>query len=207
MISVQGLTIEFKNEKLFDNISFKINDGCKVIIKGESGAGKTTLLKTLLGFIHPNSGKIEINGNELTRETVRGIRSQIAWVPQELNFPVNFVKELVMLPFSYKRNRVHIPDDDKINEMFDKFGLKENIIQKSIMDISGGEKQRVILAISSLLNRKIIFLDEPSSALDKESKRKVMDHFMENPTLTLIAATHDDEWINRSQKIIEIDSV
>ena len=206
IISVKKLSIHFNHEVVIDDLSFEVFEGEKVAIKGESGAGKTTLLNILMGFVQPEKGEISLFSKSLNAENISEIRAKIAWVPQELNLPVNSVRDLVTLPFSYKRNKELKPADEEIQKIFDDLGLKKSTIDKNVSEISGGEKQRVVLAISLLLKREIIFLDEPTSSLDKESKKKIMEYFLHNPGLTILSTSHDEEWINNSGKIIELNS-
>ena len=71
-------------------------------------------------------------------------------------------------------------------------------------EISGGEKQRILLVSGILLKRKLIFLDEPTSALDKESKRKVIERFQKNNEFTVLSVSHDDEWLDSAARVIEL---
>ena len=86
------------------------------------------------------------------------------------------------------------------------FGLKEDLLTKDVSDISGGEKQRIFLTSSSLLNRKMIILDEPTSGLDAESKKKVIKYFLNECAATVVAVTHDREWMDNSDIKIDLNN-
>ena len=86
------------------------------------------------------------------------------------------------------------------------FGLTEDTLAKEISDISGGEKQRIFLTASSLLKRIICFLDEPTSGLDSDSKRKGMNYFLNECASTVVAVTHDQEWMDNSDIKIDLNN-
>ncbi len=204
MITAHNVSIKFDSQTIIKNLNFKINKGEKVSIVGESGAGKTSLMNALLGFVIPDSGEIKIFNKILNEKNVSNIRSKISWVPQEVNFSVNNAKEFIFLPFTFKHNRSIKPKLNEIIELMNDFGLSENLLDKNINKLSGGEKQRIVLITSILLKREIMFLDEATSALDKNSKQKVTDYFFKQNDLTILAITHDDELIKRSNNIIEL---
>ncbi len=205
MILVNNLHLNFNGQLIFNNFSLNVEKGEKVAVKGESGSGKTSLLNVLMGFIMPDSGEIEIMKMVLNKENLSNIRSEIAWVPQEMNVaPGINADELALLPFSFKRNREIRPSHESLLEEFRRLGLNESILKKSLNEISGGEKQRILLASGILLKRKLVFLDEPTSALDKESKRKVIERFQKNNEFTVLSVSHDDEWLASAGRVIEI---
>jgi UDP-glucose/iron transport system ATP-binding protein len=205
MIIAENLTVCFGEQVIFENLSFKISKGDKAAIKGESGSGKTTLLNTLLGFVIPDSGSITFLDKKLSEVNIEEFRGKISWVPQELNLPAEKVSDIVSLPFSYKANKNKKPKEEIVRKLIESLGLSHKILQKSVRDISGGEKQRIILASCKMLNKEFIILDEPTSALDKESKKKVIDVFLKDHELTIISASHDDLWLESCNKIINLN--
>ncbi len=205
MIIVDNLTVKFDEKIILNNLNFELPKGGKYAVAGPSGAGKSTLLNVLMGFAVPSSGKVIIDGSEVKSENIESIRSKIAWVPQELHLQVNGVKDLVQFPFSFKRNKKISPGDREISKILSTFGLDPDILNKQLNDISGGEKQRIVLSVAVLLKRQLVFLDEITSALDRGSRIKVMDYFFNQPDLTVLAVTHDDEWMKRSDKIIHLN--
>ena len=107
---------------------------------------------------------------------------------------------------SFNKNKKESPTEKTIIDALNKFGLNEDILSKGVSDISGGEKQRIFLTSSSLLKRKICFLDEPTSGLDADSKNKVINYFLNECTSTVIAVTHDQEWMDISDIIIDLNN-
>lgn len=202
MIRIENLNISFNNETIYKDYSLNISKGTKLAITGKSGTGKSTLLNLLAGFIPDFSGDITIDNIVLNSININKIRELIAWLPQEtsLNFPT--VKEMFYAPFSFVANKNNTPSKQEISKIFKEFELDEQLLTKKVKEISGGQKQRIILASCLLLKKDILLIDEPTSALDVEIKEKVTDYIFRKKDLTVIAATHDDYWINNSDKVI-----
>ncbi len=204
MIEISNLKIEFNNEIIYNNFSTSIKKREKVAVIGKSGKGKSTLLNLLAGFIPDFEGEVKINGEPLNYVNISEIRKQIAWLPQETALNFKSVNELFFAPFEFDLNKKLKPSDKEIKTIFDELELSINLLKKKTKEISGGQKQRVILASCLLLNKAILLIDEPTSALDDNIKKKVADYILSKKDLTVIAATHDDYWIGKSDRIIEL---
>lgn len=205
-IILKNISKSFDGKNIINHLSLKISAGSKVAVTGKSGAGKSTLVNMLMGFILPDSGNITLLGMNVNEENINEIRKNLSWVPQELNIDVNYVRDLLLLPFSFNKNKKETPTEKTIINTLNKFGLNEDILGKDVSDISGGEKQRIFLTSSSLLKRKICFLDEPTSGLDADSKRKVINYFLNECRSTVIAVTHDQEWMDISDIKIDLNN-
>ncbi len=203
-IILRNISKSFTGVNIISNLSLEIHTGSKVAVTGKSGAGKSTLVNMLMGFILPDNGKINLLGMDVNEENINEIRENLSWVPQELNIDVRYIRDLLLLPFSYNKN--NDPSEKVIINALDIFGLKEDILSKDVSDISGGEKQRIFLASSSLLKRKIYFLDEPTSGLDSNTKRKVIKYFLNECASTVVAVTHDQEWMDNSDIKVDLNN-
>ena len=170
-----------------DHVSFKVEEGKSLGIAGESGCGKSTLALSLMGYyfppLHYTSGEIIIDGNNISgmapddvRRTILG--REIAYIPQAamnaLNPPqkvIHFIEDVV---------RAHHPDvskndiHDLARQRFERLGLPAEVLQKYPVELSGGMKQRTVIAVSVILGPKILIADEPSSALDVTSQKMVI---------------------------------
>ncbi len=204
LIRFENISIGYNGKPLLDGLSFDVAAGDKLALKGESGSGKTSLLNVVTGFVRPTSGRILVNNEESNREIIQALRRQIAWLPQQINFSDYDVEDFIMLPFSFSVNKPIRPDRNKILELFNFLGLKPGLIDSTMQEVSGGEKQRIALVSCLLLQRQILLLDEPVSALDEASKKLVMDYLFEQKELTIISASHDPEWIARCSKVINL---
>jgi len=205
-ITVRNISKSFNGKNIINHLSLEILAGSKVAVTGKSGAGKSTLVNMLMGFIRPDGGNITLLGMDVNEENINEIRKNLSWVPQELNIDLNYVRDLLLLAFSFNKNKNERPSEKTIINALNKFGLNEDILGKDVSDISGGEKQRIFLTSSSLLNRKICFLDEPTSGLDADSKRKVINYFLNECISTVVAVTHDQEWMENSDLIIDLNN-
>ncbi len=204
MIIINDLNVNFKDEIIFKNFSLKIKKGEKVAFTGESGKGKTTLLNLLAGFIPDYKGIVNIFGKSLNAENISEIRKDIAWLPQDTSLAVKTVKELFYAPFEFEANKKMKPGNNELTEIFNEFELSEKLLEKKINKISGGQKQRIMLASCFLLKKPLLLIDEPTSALDEKVKKKITDYILNQKNITVVAATHDDYWIKKSDKIVKL---
>ena len=195
-ISMDKITFthdEGQGDTLFHDFSLDIKPGEKIGLVGASGSGKTTLTKLLLRFADIDSGKITIDGQDISEVTQASLRAKIAYVPQE---PLLFHRS-VRENIAYGR-----PDatDAEIEEAAKKAGAYDFIVGlKNGFDtmvgergtkLSGGQRQRVAIARAILKDAPILVLDEATSALDSESEaliQKSLETLMENRTSIVIA--------------------
>ncbi len=195
MIRIDNACITYNDKILFTGLSLHVQKGEAVCISGESGSGKTSLLKAILGFVPLTEGTIQVDGITLTAQTTEKIRQRVTYIPQELSFPTEWVKEMVMLPFELKANHSSVFSKERLLENFRLLGLSEELYEKRVGEISGGQKQRIMLAVSALLDKPLFIADEPTSALDVESAHKVLSFFQHRAQegQTLVMVSHDKE--------------
>ena len=195
-ISMDKITFthdEGQGDTLFHDFSLEIKPGEKIGLVGTSGSGKTTLTKLLLRFADIDSGKITIDGQDISEVTQASLRAKIAYVPQE---PLLFHRS-VRENIAYGR-----PDatDAEIEEAAKKagaydfiVGLKDGfdtMVGERGIKLSGGQRQRVAIARAILKDAPILVLDEATSALDSESEaliQKSLETLMKNRTSIVIA--------------------
>ena len=195
-ISMDKITFthdEGQGDTLFHDFSLDIKPGEKIGLVGASGSGKTTLTKLLLRFADIDSGKITIDGQDISEVTQASLRAKIAYVPQE---PLLFHRS-VRENIAYGQ-----PDatDAEIEEAAKKagaydfiVGLKDGfdtMVGERGIKLSGGQRQRVAIARAILKDAPILVLDEATSALDSESEaliQKSLETLMENRTSIVIA--------------------
>ena len=121
------------------------------------------------------------------------IRKQIAWIPQELALPLEWVKDMIQLPFSLKANRATPFSEIQLFNCFEELGLERELYYKRVNEISGGQRQRMMIAVASMTNKPLIIVDEPTSALDSGSTERVLA-FLRHQTrkgTAVLAVSHD----------------
>ena len=100
MLQIDNACIAFGEDILFSEFCMRLNKGETACIAGQSGRGKTSLLNAIMGFVPLRKGKIKVGGILLEPTTIDAIRRHIAWIPQELALPSEWVKEMISLPFA-----------------------------------------------------------------------------------------------------------
>lgn len=204
MITVENISVSFGNEKIFDDFSFSLIKGQKIAISGSSGMGKSTLLNVILGFVPIEKGVIYVNNIVHSSETIKQIRQNVAWLPQDLHLKLETVDDLLFLPFSFALNRNNKPSDNEVEKMLEELLLEKSILRKKLDEISGGQKQRVALASQLLLKKPLLLLDEPSSALDDVAQEAVLKIISQNKELSVLSVSHNNKWLEKMDEVINL---
>lgn len=190
ILKVNGLSLGYEKQVVIKNISFEVNNKDFILVIGSNGAGKSTLIKGILGIIKPISGEIIYDS-----ET----KNHIGYMPQETkvdrNFPAS-VMEIVLSGLINKMGRrpfYNKEDKEKAREAL-KILKIGNLEKKIFSELSGGQRQKVLLARSLCATTNLLILDEPSNNLDQESKVEfysTLKHLNEGHGITIIMITHD----------------
>lgn len=196
---VEDLKISYGDDFLIEHLNIKVKPGEMVSIIGKSGSGKTTIFNAISGLIKPDSGKIFLNGEDVT-----GINGKVGYMLQkDLLLPFKTVTENVMLPLIIKKvNKKEALA--LIDSKLDIFGLRE-LKDKYPKELSGGQRQRVAFLRTYFFSSDMVLLDEPFSALDQITRYAMHDWYMsvrKELNLTTLLITHDiDETLLLSDKI------
>ena len=170
-----------------DGVSFSIEEGKSLGVAGESGCGKSTLALSVLGYyfppLHYRSGEIIIDGKNISgmdpytvRKTILG--TEIAYIPQAAMNALNPTMKIIR----FIEDVIHVHDPkapkgqirEQAEKRFAELGLPREVLDKHAVELSGGMKQRTVIAISTILSPKVLIADEPSSALDVTSQKMVI---------------------------------
>lgn len=158
MVTIENLHKKFGKNEVLKGINLTIKDGGIFAVLGPNGSGKTTLIKSILGMVIPQEGKISINGSSIKNNWE--YRREIDYLPQIANFPGNLtVKELVKM---IKDLRDKPTNDDELIAYF----KLEEFLDKKLINLSGGTKQKVNLVLTFMFDSPLVILDEPTSGLD-----------------------------------------
>ncbi len=196
-------------KKAVDDISFEIADGDFVGLIGHTGSGKSTLIQMLNGLIKPDSGKIYINGIDITdgKTDMHDIRSKIGLVfqyPEYQLFEDTVYKDIAYGPQNFGKSKEEI--DKIIPELIELVGLDASVLDKSPFELSGGQKRRVAIAGVLALMPDILILDEPTAGLDPAGRNDILDcikKLHDEKRITVILVSHSMEDIaNVAQKIM-----
>ena len=193
MLKIENACIMYGELELFTELCMHINKGEIVCISGESGSGKTSVLNAIMGFVPLKSGTITVDGLLLCAENIDEIRKKIAWIPQELALPCEWVSEMIRLPFELKANKgIHFSKKE-LFAVFKELNLEEELFAKRVSEISGGQRQRIMIAVAAMLQKPILIVDEPTSALDAASVERVLNFFntLSQKGMTILAVSHD----------------
>ena len=206
MLHINNACIAFGTEVLFSGFEMKLEKVETACIVGQSGCGKTSLLNAVMGFVPLYEGTIKVGGTLLDKSTIDLVRRQIAWIPQELALPFEWVKEMVSLPFELKVNRSVPFSEERLFMCFDELGLEHELYFKRVNEVSGGQRQRIMLAVAALLNKPLIVIDEPTSALDTGSTDKVLAFFRRQAEkgAAVLAVSHDKDFASGCHYLIEL---
>jgi len=192
ILEVKGLTTKYitrfkEDVYAVSDVSFSLEEGRSVGIAGESGCGKSTLALSLMGYyfapLHYIKGDIIIDGRNISgmkpddvRKNILG--TEIAYIPQAAMNALNPTRKIIK--FIEDVIRAHEPKTTKkdiydlARQRFEVLNLPEDTLNKYAVELSGGMKQRTVIAVSTILSPKVLIADEPSSALDVTSQKAVI---------------------------------
>lgn len=213
MLEVNELTTKYitrfrEDVYAVDHVSLKVEEGKSLGIAGESGCGKSTLALSLMGYyfppLHYTSGDIIIDGRNISGMNPDDVRKsilgrEIAYIPQAAMNALNptqriihFIEDVIQAhDATISKAEIH----QMATQLFEALGLPAEVLQKYPVELSGGMKQRTVIAISVILSPQVLIADEPSSALDVTSQKmviKMLRNLMDNGYIkSMIFITHE----------------
>ena len=167
VIEFKNISLAYGNRLILDNINFKINEGQIFGMLGPNGVGKSTIFNLITGLISPQNGKIKIEGNDVTQYPIylRSKKFKVGYVPQYGGYfndltLIDNLKAISEIVIENKNLR-----NDKINYLISKFEL-DNLKDIKAKFLSGGQKKKLVIALSLMSEPKVLLLDECFAALD-----------------------------------------
>ena len=204
VIETHSLSKSFKDVQALRGVDLKVPRNSIFGFLGPNGAGKTTLMKTLLGLSRPTSGSGRIFGHDIVKESVL-IRERIGYLPQQPRF-IEYMTARENLIFAAKFffNGPQVKIRERCDEMLDLVGLSDKA-ERLIKGFSGGEKQRLGIALAQVNYPDLLILDEPASALDPLGRQSVLDVMLSlRKHTTIFYSTHILDDVQRVSDTVAI---
>lgn len=193
-VTLEDLSVSLGGQQILSGVSLEVESGTLLGLIGPNGAGKTTLLRTIAGMIKPDQGTIWLTGDDVTDLSSRAVSRRVATLPQESNFGFDFsVREIIEMgrhPHRDRFGRQHDP------ELIEDAMTRTDVSQfedRPVTTVSGGERQRVLLARALVQDTPILLLDEPTASLDVNHQIRTLELVRElvSDGKTVVAAIHD----------------
>lgn len=205
--------IEFKNVaysydsyNIFENLSFNIDKGDFVFVKGDSGVGKSTLFKILTKQINDYKGKVIIDNTNIKNLSLNDIRNNICFVSQnEIIFTDTILNNITLFKEVTKKELEKVIRITGIDKFLKEKNISLNfLLEENGHNISGGERQRILLARALLQNKKILILDETTNGIDTLSEENIVRKVKEEYDVTLILISHRYDNLKLFNRVFEI---
>ena len=189
-LTVEGLTYSYGEKEAADRVSLQVDTGEFVGLIGPNGSGKSTVLKNIYRGLTPDGGSIELDGENLLTMPYKKSALKLAVVGQENDVPFNFmVEEIVAMGRSPHKKLFDIDnahDKEIVHHALEHLGM-EKMAKRNYLNLSGGEKQRVIIARAIAQESDFFILDEPTNHLDISYQMKIFD-FIKRLNVTVLSA-------------------
>lgn len=194
MIRLEHVNKNFGDLQVLYDVNLEVKEGEKLVIIGPSGSGKSTTVRCMNFLEEPTSGKVFINGQELTKKNqTKIIRENVAMVFQQFNlYPhLTVLKNLTIAPMKL-HHKSRKEAEELAYHFLDVVGLKDKA-HVFPTALSGGQQQRIAIARALCTQSKIILFDEPTSALDPETIQEVLDVMIKlaKEKITMVIVTHE----------------
>ena len=203
IFQVKHLFYKVDETTILKDINLEIQKGKYITVVGPSGSGKSTLMRILASMISPTSGEVMFDGKSIETYDPISYRQKVSYAFQQPTLFGKTVRENLEFPFEVRKETV---DEAKIIDYLKMVNLDESYIDKSVNDVSGGEKQRIALLRNLLFPPEVLITDEVTAGLDAENKEivhKMLNQFNQRG-LTILRVTHDETEIESAADKITI---
>ena len=196
LLELRGISFSYGPEPILEGISFGVKEGDRVAVIGRNGSGKTTLLRLATGLLRAQEGAVLLNECALHKMRRRDVARFIAFVPQQLLVPFDFtVEQLVSqgrTPYLRALCNLRAEDHAAVHEAMSRTQI-EHLRHRVFNKLSGGEQQRVKIAIALAQQPKLLLLDEPTQHLDVGRQAEILELLLQLNLegVTVVVAIHD----------------
>lgn len=194
ILKTKDLRFSINHQELIHDISLEIPEGSFVGLIGPNGCGKSTLLKTIYRVNKASGGAVYISGQDTEHMSNREVAKQMAVVTQESDISFDFTVMEMMLIGRYAHRSILADrerDDEEICRKALAYVGMQKFEKRSFLTLSGGEKQRVLIASALSRNTRLIVLDEPTNHLDVGYQFQIMDLMKQQRDITVFSSIHD----------------
>jgi len=194
-VKLDGIAVKYGKYKALDDVSFEVNPGEVVSIVGPNGSGKSTIIKSIAQILRPASGRIYIDGRDLSTIDLPEIAKLIGYVPQNFHylFYSNVMETVLLGRKPHIKWKVSQKDLDIVQRALENMGIT-GMAGKFMDELSGGEKQKVYIARTLAQEPQLYLLDEPTSNLDLKHQIEVLEitkRLTKEQGVSMIVALHD----------------
>lgn len=204
-IETHGLSRHFGSLKAVDQLNLRVPEACIFGFLGPNGCGKSTTIRMLCGLLTPTAGSARVLGCEVP-EDAEALRRKLGYMTQRFSLyeDLTVLENLSFLGAVYSLKRETLKR--RIAQQLERFDLEDKKAQIT-GTMSGGQKQRLALAAATLHEPELLFLDEPTSAVDPESRREFWDHLFEmvDQGTTILVSTHFMDEAERCHRLAILD--
>ena len=206
MLEFRDVTVRRGGRVILDKVSLTVAPGEHLVLTGPSGSGKSTLLKAALLFEPVDEGEVLWDGRRVGTEDLAAHRARFLYIGQK---PLPFdglAGEYLDLPFTFAANRSRHADSALQDRLMASMGLDPELRNSAYGRLSGGEQQRLTIIQGLQLERSFCLLDEVTSSLDQDSLEAVVRHFAADRGRTVLAVTHNRQWLDFGFAEIALES-
>lgn len=193
-LRVENLQFGYSNDLVVENVNLEVKEGETLAVVGPNASGKTTLLKCINQILAPREGSVLVGGDEVSMLDREKVARKIGYVPQEMSegFPMTIFDVILMGRKPHIDWKPTSKDIEIVTNTIEKLGF-EDLAKRDVSELSGGQKQKVIVARALAQRPKILLLDEPTSNLDVKHQLEVLDIVKKQTEsgLSVITALHD----------------
>ncbi|SHO55945.1 ABC transporter ATP-binding protein [Vibrio quintilis] len=205
-IQAENVVKRFGRFTAIDNINLSVPKGCIYGFLGPNGCGKSTTIRVLTGLLHPTSGHVNVLGLDIPAQAEQ-LRLKIGYMTQKFSLYDDLTVEenlqFIGQIFGMRRKEL----DQRVSEQLHTYGLDQRIKQR-VSGMSGGQKQRLSLAAATMHRPELLFLDEPTSAVDPENRREFWEQLFDLSAVgtTILVTTHYMDEAERCHRLAIMDS-
>lgn len=202
MITARGITKSFGRRPVLTGLDLDVSPGAVTLLVGANGAGKTTFLSVVAGLCAPDGGELRLAGRDVVKDRLETL-SLLAFLPQAPRFHAWLTTRQVARYYGRLRGR----NNTEVDAELERWGMADHLSVPTVQ-LSGGLRQRLAIAVFSLARAPVLVLDEPGLSLDPEWRLRLQEHLTKEADrgATVLVATHLlGEWEGKSDRCVLLE--